>query len=121
MPTEYLYETRAIVKHVHMSSQKVRLVVDTVRGMGVPETLAHLKFMPQAAAVPVYKLIRSAAANAEENDGWSSEDLYVAEIWADEGPTQKRYHFAARGRFKPILKRSSHITVVLRDRTAEVE
>jgi len=99
MATEYYYETRAVVKHIHMSPQKVRLVVDTVRGMSVSESLAHLKFMPQAAALPVYKLIRSAAANAEENDGWASEDLYVAEIWADKGPTQKRYRFAARSRF----------------------
>jgi len=118
MATAY-FETRAVAKHIHMSAQKVRRVIDVVRGMDVSQALAHLGFMPQAASVPVAKLIRSAASNAEENSGWSADDLYVAEIWADEGPTQKRYRFAARGRFKPILKRSSHITVVLRDRGTE--
>jgi large subunit ribosomal protein L22 len=98
-----------------MSPQKVRLVIDQVRGKDAVEALAVLKFMPQRAAKPVRKVIASAVANAEENFGMNAEDLYIAEIFADSGPTRKWRRFGARGRFKPILKRSSHITVVLEE------
>jgi large subunit ribosomal protein L22 len=104
---------------VGISPQKVRLVVDRVRGMRAQEALTLLKFMTQAAAHPVAKTIRSAVANAEENLGLASEDLFVAQIFADEAPTRKWRRFGARGRFKPILKRASHITVVLEEREAE--
>ena len=107
---------RAITRFVPMSPRKVRLVVDSVRGLGADEALAVLKFMPKSAALPVSKAIRSAIANAEENQGWSRDDLYVSEIKADEGPRRQWRRFGARGRFKPILKRSSHITVVLSER-----
>ena len=107
---------RAITRFVPMSPRKVRLVVDTVRGLGADEALAVLKFMPKAAAVPVSKAIRSAIANAEENQGWTRDDLFVSEIKADEGPRRQWRRFGARGRFKPIIKRSSHITVVLSER-----
>ncbi len=107
---------RAVARFVPMSPRKVRLVVDTVRGLGANEAVALLKFMPKAAAGPVSKAIRSAVANAEENEGWTRDDLYVSEIRADEGPRRQWRRFGARGRFKPILKRSSHITVVLAER-----
>jgi len=107
---------RAITRFVPMSPRKVRLVIDTVRGLGADEALNLLKFMPKAAAGPVSRAIRSAIANAEENQGWSRDDLYVSEIKADEGPQRQWRRFGARGRFKPILKRSSHITVVLSER-----
>ncbi len=107
---------RAITRFVPMSPRKVRLVIDTVRGLGADEALAVLKFMPKAAAVPVSKAIRSAIANAEENQGWARDDLFVSEIKADEGPRRQWRRFGARGRFKPIIKRSSHITVVLSER-----
>ena len=107
---------RAITHFVPMSPRKVRLVVDTVRGLGANEALAVLKFMPKAAAVPVSKAIRSAIANAEENQGWTRDDLYVSEIKADEGPRRQWRRFGARGRFKPIFRRLSHITVVLTER-----
>jgi large subunit ribosomal protein L22 len=107
---------RAITRFVPMSSRKVRLVIDTVRGLGANEALAVLKFMPKAAAVPVSKAIRSAIANAEESLGWARDDLFVSEIKADEGPSRQWRRFGARGRFKPIIKRSSHITVVLSER-----
>ncbi len=109
------FEVRAIVKYVPMSPRKVRLVIGQVRGMAVDEALAILKFTPKAAAKPVAKLIKSAIANAEENFGLSREDLYVSQIFADVGPTHKRWKAGARGRAKPILKRSSHITVVLEE------
>ena len=106
-------EVRAVSKYIRMSPQKVRLVVDLVRGRDVNEALTILRFTPKAAADPVARAIASAAANAEENYGLAADELYVARIWADEGPTLKRGRAGARGRFKPILKRSSHITVVL--------
>jgi len=107
---------RAVTRFVPMSPRKVRLVVNSVRGLGADEALSVLKFMPKAAAGPVSKAIRSAIANAEENQGWSRDDLYVSEIKADEGPRRQWRRYGARGRFKPILKRSSHITVVLTER-----
>ncbi len=109
---------KAVAKYVHMSPRKVRLVADLVRDRGVAEALVMLRFLPKAAAKPVEKAIRSAAANAEESYGLSPEDLYVATITADEGPTLKRGQPGPRGRFKPILKRSTHITVLLGERAA---
>jgi large subunit ribosomal protein L22 len=75
-----------------------------------------LRQMPQRAAEAVHKVLKSAVANAENNFGMAAEDLYIAQIMADEGPMRKWRRFGARGRFKPILKRSSHITVILRER-----
>jgi large subunit ribosomal protein L22 len=99
-----------------VSAQKTRLIVDLVRGLPAVEALDTLKFMPQVAARHVSKLLISAVANAEENFGVSRDDLYVYRITADEGPTRRWRRFGARGRFKPLLRRSSHITVVLRER-----
>ena len=106
---------RARARYIPMSPRKVRLVVDLVRGRPVLEALAILKFTPKAAAGPVSKLIASAAANASEVYGLERDDLVVSEIAADPGPTAKRGRFGARGRFKPILKRSCHIWVALRE------
>jgi large subunit ribosomal protein L22 len=106
-------EVRAVAKYVRMSPRKVKLVVDMVRGRSIDQALTLLTYSTKAAARPVAKVIKSAAANAEENYGLSSDELYIAEIYADEGPTLKRGRIGARGRFKPILKRSTHITVVL--------
>ncbi|MBK6431420.1 MAG: 50S ribosomal protein L22 [Anaerolineae bacterium] len=108
---------RATTKHVGLSAQKVRLVVDQVRGRRATEALAFLAVMPQAAAKPVAATIKSAMANAEENLGLDQENMVVSAIWADVGSTRKWRRFGARGRFKPLLRRSSHICVVL----AEVE
>ena len=106
-------EIKSVEKWIPMSPLKVRRVVDLVRERPVDEALALLRFLPQAAAKPVTKAIRSAAANAEDVHGLSQSDLYISKITADVGPTLKRYRAGARGRAKPILKRSSHITVVL--------
>jgi large subunit ribosomal protein L22 len=86
--------------------------------MGAVEALGMLKLMPQQASIPVHKLLKSAVANAENNFGMAAEDLYVAQISADGGPVRRWRRFGARGRFKPIRKRSSHITVILRERAA---
>ena len=109
------FEVRAVARHVRMSPQKVRLVIDQMRGKDAIEALALLKFMPHRAAKPVYKVIASALANAEENYGMNREDLYIDAISADVGPTRRWRRFGARGRFKPILKRTSHITVSLKE------
>jgi len=106
-------EVRAVSKYIRMSPRKVRLVVDLVRGRPVQEALQILALTPKAAAEPVAKAIRSAAANADENLGIGMDDLYIARIAADEGPTLKRGRPGARGRYKPLLKRSTHISVVL--------
>jgi len=110
------FQVRAVTKYVGVSPQKVRLVVDQVRGMQAAEAMTLLKFMTQAAAMPVSKTIRSAMANAEENFGLNQSDMVISQIFADEAPTRKWRRFGARGRFKPILKRASHITVVLEER-----
>jgi len=110
------FPIRATAQYVHMSPQKVRLVLDAVRGMAADQALAVLRAMPKAAARPVARVVRSAIANGEENFGVSREDLYVQTIYAGEGPTRKWRRFGARGRFKPQLRRSSHITVVLAER-----
>ena len=109
-------DIRAHVRFVSHSAQKVRLVVDLIRGRDVNEAITMLKFVPNAAADPVSKVLNSAAANAEENFGVSRDDLYVYRVYADEAPTRKWRRFGARGRFKPWLRRSSHITVILRER-----
>lgn len=109
-------DIRAHARNISMSAQKVRLVVNLVRGKGVVEALNLLKFTPNQAAQPVSKVVASAMANGEENFGVSREDLYVYSIFADEAPTRRWRRFGARGRFKPWLRRSSHVTVILRER-----
>jgi len=109
-------DIHAHARRIPISAQKVRLVVDLVRGKDVQEALDILKFTTNLAAKPVSKAVASAIANAENNLGISRNELYVHQIMADEGPTRKWRRFGARGRFKPWLRRSSHITVVLRER-----
>jgi large subunit ribosomal protein L22 len=110
------HDIRAELNFLPQPAQKVRLVIDTVRGMGANEALESLRFINKRAGTEVLKLLESAVANAEENFGVSRDDLYVAQIYANEAPTRKWRRFGARGRFKPILRRQSHITVILRER-----
>jgi len=109
-------DIRATARYIPISAQKVRRVIDLVRGKDVLEALEILRFVPNKAARPVAKLVASAMADAEENFDVSRDDLYVHRIFADEGPTRRWRRFGARGRFKPWLRRSSHITVILRER-----
>ncbi len=104
---------RAVAKHVRISPYKVRLVLDIVRGKSVREAVAILENTPKSASEPVKKVIMSAAANAEHNLGMNRDNLYVAACYADQGPTLKRVMPRAQGRAFRILKRTSHITVVL--------
>ena len=113
-----MHDIQAKVRFLPQSAQKVRAVIDLVRGKSANEALEILLFVNKRAALPVRKLVASAVANAEENFGVSRDDLFVAKITADEAPTRKWRRFGARGRFKPILRRSSHVTVVLRERGA---
>ena len=111
MPTDI----RAQVKEVPVSAQKVRLVIDTIRGKDALEALDILRFMQPKPAKSIVKLLRSAMANAEENFGISRDELFVYQIFADVGPTRKWRRFGARGRIKPWLRRSAHVTIVLRE------
>ena len=103
----------AVAKYIRISPSKVRIVIDLIRGKNYFDALAILDNTPKAASEPVKKVLNSAAANAEVNKGMSKDDLYVAEIFADNGPTLKRIMPRAQGRAYRILKRTSHITVVL--------
>lgn len=109
------FQVRAVSKFIPGSPVKMRRVINQVRGMRAEEALQVLSLLPQAAAKPVAKTIKSAMANAEENYGLDQDNLVIAEIAASEGPRLRRARFGARGRYKPILKRTSHITVVLEE------
>ena len=103
----------AIARHVRMSPTKVRRVVDLVRGMDVNEALAVLRFAPQAASEPVYKVVASAAANAENAESLRADDLFISQAFVDEGVTLRRIRPRAKGSASRIMKRASHITVVV--------
>jgi large subunit ribosomal protein L22 len=111
----------AIARHVRMSPMKVRRVVDLVRGLDVTEAMDLLKFAPQAAAQPVYKLIVSAASNAEDTDSLRIDDLYVSKAFVDSGMTMRRIRPRAKGSASRVLKRASHITVVVEPISARTE
>ena len=106
----------ATARHVRMSASKVRRVVNLVRGMNVAEALVALRFAPQAASEPVYKVVASAAANAEDTEDLRREDLYISAAFVDEGVTLKRIRPRAKGSASQILKRGAHITVVVEPR-----
>ena len=113
-----MHDIQAKTRNLSLSAQKVRIVIDMVRGKSANEALEILRFVNKRAALHVHKLVASAVANAEENFGVSRDDLFVAKITADEAPTRKWRRFGARGRFKPILRRTSHVTIILRERGA---
>jgi large subunit ribosomal protein L22 len=109
-------EVIAKARFIHRSSRKVRLVMDAIRGKRVDEAVAILRFLPHGGADEVMRVVKSAAANAENNYQMIPEDLYIKYIYADEGPTVKRFRSRSRGMAAPILKRTSHITVVVEER-----
>ena len=115
------FDVRATRRFMPMSPQKVRLVLDQIRGQDVTSAMHTLDFSLKAAAEPVAKLLRSAIANAEHNYGLNEMDLYIHQAFADDGPTRRWRRFGARLRFKPILKRQSHVTLVLREREGALE
>ena len=111
-------QVKARVKNTGISPRKVRLVVDMVRGKKVEEALDILKFTPTPTARVVAKVVKSAAANAENNYQLLTSDLRITHITADAAPTMKRHRARSRGRVSPILKRSSHITVIVNEMEA---
>ena len=119
MPTKSeaaLPGARAVARHVRVSPMKARRVVNLVRGLPAKEALTVLRFAPQAASEPVYKVLASAVANAENNLDLDPETLWVSVAYVDEGPTLKRFRPRAQGRAYRIRKRTSHITVVVAPR-----
>ena len=111
-------EASATLKYARISSRKVKIVADLVRGKDVDEALAIMKFTPKASSEVLEKLLKSAIANAENNHEMKHENLYVAEIFANQGPTLKRIRPAAKGSAVRIRKRTSHITIVLKEKEA---
>jgi large subunit ribosomal protein L22 len=109
-------ETRAVAKYVRVSPRKARLVADLIRGKQVNEALAILRALPQMSKEPVVKTLKSAVANAENNNDAVADDLYVTNIFIDQGPTLKRIKPRAQGRADRINKRTSHITVLVGDK-----
>ena len=110
-------EVRAVTKYTGISPQKTRLVLNEMRGRPAEEALTLLQFMPQQAARVVAKTLKSAIANGVENFGLEAEELYISKIYADQAPNRRWRRFGARGRFKPWIRRSAHITVVLDERS----
>ena len=108
-------EARATLKYARISSRKVKIVADLIRGKKVDEALAIVKFTPKASSEIIEKLLKSAIANAENNHGMNRGNLIVSEIFANQGPTLKRIRPAAKGSAVRIRKRTSHITIKLRE------
>lgn len=104
---------QATLKYARISSRKVKIVADLIRGKSVDEALAIVKFTPKASSEIIEKLLKSAIANAENNHDMKHEKLYISEIYANQGPTLKRIRPAAKGSAVRIRKRTSHITIVL--------
>ena len=109
-------EAKAYLRHARISPRKVQIVLDLIRNKPVEEATAILALTPKAAAEPLAKLVKSAAANAENNHGMDPEKLYVAETYATPGPIIKRFMPRAQGRAYRINKRTSHVTVVVKER-----
>ena len=107
---------KAVAKHIRISPYKVRIVLDIIRGKNYREAVAILENTPKSASEPVKKVLMSAAANAEHNLGMSKDNLFVAACYADQGPTLKRVMPRAQGRAFRIYKRTSHITIVVKEK-----
>ena len=108
-------DIKASVRYLPISAQKLRLVCDQVRGRDVEEAITVLAFMTQKGSDLVLTLLKSAVANAEENFELNSQDLFIADVQANEGPSQRRVKAGARGRYKPRVKRTAHLKLTLRE------
>ena len=113
--TVRINEAKATLKYARISSRKVKIVADLIRGKDVDEALAIVKFTPKASSEIIEKLLKSAIANAENNHDMKQGNLYVAEIYANQGPTLKRIRPAAKGSAVRIRKRTCHITIVVKE------
>lgn len=110
-------EVKAVTRFVRISPQKVRMIVDAVKGKPVDTGINTLRFMPQKAAAILGKTLKSAVANADQME-MDVDSLFIKNVYVDQGPSLKRFHARARGRGTRILKRTSHITVIVADKTA---
>ncbi len=113
---EMIPKAEATLKYARISSRKVKIVADLIKGKNIDEALAIVKYTPKASSEIIEKLLKSAIANAENNNGMSAENLYIEECYANKGPTMKRIRPRAQGRAYRIEKRMSHITIVLNER-----
>ena len=113
---EVMPKAEATLKYARISSRKVKIVADLIRGKKIDEALAIVKYVPKASSEIIEKLLKSAIANAENNNGMSADNLYIEECYANKGPTMKRIRPRAQGRAYRIEKRMSHITIVLNER-----
>ena len=113
---ELVPQAKATLKYARISSRKVKIVADLIKGKDIDEALAILKYTPKASSEMLEKLLKSAIANAENNHNMAHEKLYVADIFANQGPTLKRIRPAAKGSAVRIRKRTSHVTIVLKER-----
>lgn len=109
-------EAKSIAKYIRIAPRKVRIVMDLIRGKNVAEAFAILKFTPKVGSEVIEKVLKSAVANAEHNYDMNADKLYVSAAYVDQGPTLKRIHPRSRGQAFKILKRSSHVTVVVKER-----
>ena len=118
MEETMINEARATLKYARISARKVKIVADLIRGKDAGEALSIVKFTPKASSEIIEKLLKSAIANAENNHGMNRGNLVVSEIYANQGPTLKRIRPAAKGSAVRIRKRTSHITIILREKEA---
>lgn len=109
-------EARALAKYIRISPRKIKPIADLVRGKNVDEAKAILKFTPRKGAKVLLKVLESAVANAENNHELNADALYVSEVFANQGPVMKRFKAGSMGRANPILHRTAHIGVVVKER-----
>ncbi|MCD6436089.1 MAG: 50S ribosomal protein L22 [Clostridiales bacterium] len=109
-------QAKAVAKYIRISPRKMKPIANLVRGKGIKEAQAILKFTPNKGAAIFLKVLNSAIANAENNHKMDAEDLYVSEIYADQGPTMKRWKAGSMGRANPIKRRTSHVGVVVSEK-----
>ncbi|QDR78814.1 50S ribosomal protein L22 [Sporomusa termitida] len=109
-------EAKAIARHIRIAPRKIRIVIDLIRGKNVGEAFAILKYTPKVGAEVLEKVLKSAIANAEHNYDLNVDALYVSQAFVDQGPTLKRIHPRSRGQAFKILKRTSHVTLVVKER-----
>ena len=109
-------EAKAVAKYVRIAPRKVRVVMNLIRGKNVADAFAILKFTPKVGADVIEKVLKSAVANAENNFDMNVDKLYISSAYVDQGPTLKRIHPRSRGQAFSILKRTSHVTVVVAER-----
>jgi len=109
-------EAKALARHIRIAPRKVRIVMDLIRGKNVGEAFAILKHVPKVGSEVLEKVLKSAVANAEHNYDMNSDNLYISEAYVDQGPTLKRIHPRSRGQAFKILKRTSHISIIVKER-----